>query len=100
MIRIESKFIAESEVLVTEHRRLVTPFFFIRLKSRTYYYRESVPYVIYWPLFFCGKRTGWSCGDEWIIHGISKKEDKALAGIELAVSEFKPSNVVQFRAKG
>lgn len=98
MIKIESKFIAESETKVIQHRRLVTPFFYIKLKYFTYEYLLNRPRLAGWPFFFMYKFTGWIDDNGMsIARGKSKKEDIIMDGIDFAVSKFKPSNVVQLR---
>lgn len=99
MIKIESKFIAESESLVIQHRRLVTPFFYIKLKSIEYNHFKDEK-VVAWTFaeFWIYKKTGWrNDKDEWIDRGYNKKQDMLVDQLDLAASEFKRSNVVQFR---
>lgn len=97
MFRIESKFVAESETKVVQHRRLVTPLFYIKLKSFTYRHLSNKPRCIGWPVFLMYKFTGWVDDNNLIIsRGASKKDDAIMDGIEFAVSKIKPSNVVSF----
>lgn len=54
MIKIESKFEAISNVEVIEHRRLVTPWFFVRLKSNSYKKLETKCFFFTVPCVFRG----------------------------------------------
>jgi hypothetical protein len=97
MFRIESKFVAESETKVVQYRRLVTPLFYIKLKSFTYRHLSNKPRYIGWPVFLIYEFTGWVDDNDLIIRrGASKKNDGIMDGIEFAVSQIKPSNVVSF----
>lgn len=100
MIRIESLFLAESETKVVQHRRLVTPFFYIKLKSIEYnHFKDEKVVVWLFTAFFIYKKTGWrSDKDEWIDSGHDKKQDLLVDQLNMVASEFKPSNVVSFSA--
>jgi hypothetical protein len=97
MFRIESKFVAESETKAVQYRRLVIPLFYIKLKSFTYRHSSNKQRYIGWPVLLMYKFTGWADDNDLIIsRGASKKDDAIMDGIEFAVSQIKPSNVVSF----
>ena len=89
---IEYKFIADDAEHVTEHRRFVTPWFYLRLKDFEYCWLNELHYVFGIPCRFKGwkNKTKGTC--------LSLSFDlKKIEQIENAASEFKPTNIVSFK---
>jgi len=89
LFEIESKFIAEDQYLVFEHRRLVTPLFFIRLKPRRYEYLKG-QMVTWW--IIAANVSGWFIGNRYIT-----KSDPLTYRLESAICELKQYNVVRLK---
>mgnify|MGYP001558846621 CR=1 FL=1 len=79
MFKYQNYFIATDANHVTQHRRFVTPWFYVRLKSVNYIKIKDHP-VIYDMLFFsmAGFFTGWCIhlGGNKVEHFVSDNEIK------------------------
>ena len=81
---IESKFIARDSHNVTQHRRLVTPWFYVKLKPLKYTFREKeLLFLFTVPCRF----TGWVNEDnDYRVYEFENKE--LIAGLDSAVKSL------------
>lgn len=91
MIGIESKFVAIDDKTVVEQRRIVTPWFYIKLKCNSYGKVETYVHLIYLSFKF----KGWQKNNKYLL--FESSDSKTITLITEAVQKIKPSNVVPFK---